>query len=844
MNERVIIATKFRPKTSPGMGLISAIAEEIDGRLVAITAEDFCPTKQVFVVSKYEDIESKFRHGELFRIRVELMQPSIGQVEKSGAQCKFKTSGMFVEKLTPSELVDVVQTELPDRNSRILELNQLPSTAYIMMMNKAGECYGPMEWEDRSHNEGDIAIELKFITGGGLGRAGRTKQITKNTYENIKQNLTEVSTPAGKKYILENVISITNASGFEEYASDVEIIDYVKSIAGDAAGRLIDRKSMATLSTMAGNTRQSGDQLPKRRIALFNEIFVSNAENLEAMNAVFDTYLKSEKGTELVESYVQANRGRYIDKLKNDIEFELEEKIKRSQEELRLLREELDVRRKESIDLSDDIEAKRKEIETGILNDQQAYLEKVSKEIQTRINALNQEEEAAKVRIATIRSSLTESERIADFRTLINQQEGALNYLKKQADIASKELNALRDETRLEDDDLRKRLRGMKPYVEHINGPFATGDIIPSRIQVACAELSAKDPIFAQRAIIDSIRERMSALGRSFSDAEVANLLISTQQSFITFLAGLPGVGKTSLCSLFADAQGTKDRMHNVAVARGWTSTKDMIGFHNPLSDQFQPATTGLYEYLLALDEEASGNGINPMAYILLDEANLSSIEHYWSTFMGMADSTTDHHQLNLGQKILTIPKSLRFLATINYDGTTEPLSPRVLDRASVIVMQPGDVTLCQGIDSEKLQALPISSADMDSLFGLFNEAPELQPHEKSALEAIHNVLRNPASEHGRPIHISQRKIHAIRQYCARAGSIMRSSGNEFTALDWAVTQHVLPQVRGHGNKFANRLAELRKKLDANGLELASDYLGQMVAYGQNDLHSYDFFCW
>ena len=250
-----------------------------------------------------------------------------------------------------------------------------------------------------------------------------------------------------------------------------------------------------------------------------------------------------------------------------------------------------------------------------------------------------------------------------------------------------------------------------------------------------------------------------------------------------------------------------------------------------------------MYEYLRALDEEASGNGINAMAYVLLDEANLSSIEHYWSTFMGMADSSTDR-QLNLGQKILKIPKNLRFLATINYDGTTEPLSPRVLDRASVIVMHPGEIALCQNIDFEKLQALPVSSADMDTFFGLFSEAPELQPHEKSALEAIQNVLRNPASEHGRPIHISQRKINAIRQYCARAGSIMRSSGNEFTALDWAVTQHVLPQVRGHGNKFAIRLGELRKKLDANGLELASNYLGQMIAYGQNDLHSYDFFCW
>lgn len=843
MNERVIIASKYRPKNQPGLGLISALAEEVDEKLVPITEQGFCPTKQVFIVSKYEEIESKFRYGELFRIRVEPSLQSPGQQEKIGAQCKFKSSGMFAEKLSPSELVEIIHCELPDRNSRVLDLNQLPATAYIMILNEAGQCFGPMEWEDRSQNEGNIEIELKFITGGGLGRAGRTKQINKSMFENIERYVTKVLTPAGTKYLLENVVALSNSSGFEEYASDVEIIDYVKSIAGDAAGRVIERKSLNTLATMAANTRQGSDQLAKHRLALFNEIAGANLEKLESMNALFDSYLKNEAGAKFVETYVQNNRGRYIDQLKREREIELDEKIKRTQDELRQSREELDVRRKESIDLNDQIEAKRKTLESGVVADQQAYLEKVSKEIQGRITALNQEEEAAKNRIATIRSSLTENERIADFRTLINQQEGALNYLKKQADVARKELDALVVETRREEDDLRKRLRGMKPYVEHINGPFAIEESALPNIQVACTDVIAKEDIHAQRAIIDSVRDRLSTLGRSLSDAEIANLLISTQQSFITFLAGLPGVGKTSLCKLYAESSGISKRLHSVSVARGWTATKDIIGFHNPLSDRFQPAATGLYEFLKSLDLETSTSGAHPMAYVLLDEANLSSIEHYWSVFMGMADSNTARNLL-LGPETLAIPNNLRFLATINYDGTTEPLSARVLDRASVIVMRPGEIALRQAIDIEKLQPLPISSARMDSLFGLFESAPELEPQEQAALDAIHNVLRNPATDQGRPIHISQRKISAIRQYCGRARSIMRSTGNEVTALDWAVTQHVLPQVRGHGNKFANRLTELRKKLDENGLEVASDYLGHMITFGQNDLHSYDFFCW
>ncbi|WP_152596870.1 hypothetical protein [Chromobacterium haemolyticum] len=842
MDERNIVAIKLHSKNQPGLGLIQAIAEEIDGRLTPITEEDFCQTKQVFIVGKYEEIESKFRHGELFKIRVEPSQPQASQLEKSSQQCKYKSFGTLAEKLSPSEIVEVIPAKLPNRNSRILGLSHLPSTTYILIQDDTGSCFGPLAWEDRSQSNNTIDIELKFITGGGLGRSGRTKQVSKSTIDVIKKHIVPVATPTGEKFLLQNILTIAS-SGFEEYASDIEIIEYVKSIAGESAGRLIDRKALNTLTTFASNGRQGANQLTKSRIALFNEIVEASADQLESMNELFDGYLKNDAGAKIVEDHIQKNRTRYIDQLKREREIELDEKVKKGQEELHQLKEDLESRRKEAIELNDQIESKRKKLESDIVADQQAYLEKVSQEIQRRINDLNQEEESSKKRIIEIREALKENERIAEIKTLILQEEGALNYLKGQIEATRKDLVTVREETRREDDDLRKKLRGMKPFVEHINSPFTSEDTPTPVIKTPCFDLSTNELIHAQRAVIDSLRKRLTKYGRSFTDTDIANLLISTQQSFITFLAGLPGVGKTSLCKLFTESQGISNRLHNVSVARGWTATKDMIGFHNPLSDRFQPAPTGLYEFLKALNEDSGNTDSHPMAYILLDEANLSSIEHYWSAFMGMTDSNTNH-PLVLGPKTLTIPKNLRFFATINYDGTTEPLSERILDRASVIVMQPGDITLSQDIETESLQPLPISSANMEELFGLYREAPELEAQEKAALDAIQNVLRNPSPEQGRPIHIRQRKIIAIRQYCARARSIMSSSGNEITALDLAITQHVLPQVRGHGNKFANRLTELHRKLDDNGLELSSEYLRKMIAYGQNDLHSYDFFCW
>ena len=68
---------------------------------------------------------------------------------------------------------------------------------------------------------------------------------------------------------------------------------------------------------------------------------------------------------------------------------------------------------------------------------------------------------------------------------------------------------------------------------------------------------------------------------------------------------------------------------------------------------------------------------------ILLDEANLSPIEYYWAEFMRVADRSSETAMIDIGEtKEIYIPETLSFVATINYDQTTEELSPRLIDRS------------------------------------------------------------------------------------------------------------------------------------------------------------------
>ena len=840
MNERIIVGIKCGMKANPTCGMVAALAEEIDGELLPITEENFCSTKQIFIVGGYDEIEAKFKENELFRIRVEINQTPSGP-------STYKSWGSSAQKLQPNDVAEIINAELPDRNIRRLSIIKFPITRYILIQNNFGECYGPFDWIDKSQSPDNLEIELKIITGGRLGKSvGEKNQICRISTAKIKSGVVFTDSLFGRKSFIYNISSFIPGATLEEYSNDLEIIEDIKKLAADSVGRTIDRKNLEVLSILAGKTRQGNYPANKNKILLFNKIVSSNLDILGDLNEWFGSYLKNQAGVKIIEDYIQKNSEKYIDRLKADKEIEINNSIKSRQDELDQIKKNIDFFTKERTRLSDELESKRKDPEKDALANKKASLEELSKESQAKIAAMNIEEEAANKRLDEILERISKYGEVDNVDAMVNKSQGRLDYLNSLVENKTKELSALTEESRKEEGDIRKKLRGMKPYVDHLNGSFTGEEFKQQDIKVACVDFSYKENIHAQRSIIESVKTRLAQLGRSLDDQDVANLLISKQQSFITFFAGLPGVGKTSLCKLMAQAEGVEKRLLSVSVARGWTSMKDMIGFHNPLNDKFQPASTGMYEFLHAINEETKeikATAPSPMSYILLDEANLSSIEHYWSAFMGVTDATTSQNMI-IGQNSLVIPRNLRFLATINYDGTTEPLSPRILDRAGVIVMRPGEISSRQCIDETALQALPISSDHMHTLFGIFEEAPELENREKSALEAIGDILSNSTADKGRSIYISQRKINAIRQYCGRARSIMRSDGKDVTALDWAVMQHILPQVNGHGIKFGNRLLALKKCFEDYDLEKSTGYLDQMILAGQNDLHSYEFFCW
>jgi len=337
---------------------------------------------------------------------------------------------------------------------------------------------------------------------------------------------------------------------------------------------------------------------------------------------------------------------------------------------------------------------------------------------------------------------------------------------------------------------------------------------------------------------IQSILELFDDEGYSSSFEEVANLLICIQQSFLTVLAGPPGSGKTSTALKIAEYQGltgTKSsHFLNVPVSRGWVSSRDFVGFNNSLKGIFQPAKTGVYQFLKEQRDIDQSDLI--LSLILLDEANLSPIEHYWSDFLALCDPEGSGRPIDTGltgeDRYLPVPPNLRFIATINNDGTTEPLSPRLCDRVPIISMATPSINSGKDIASSFLDgAIPYKR--LESWFG----CQPSEHDEPSLITDFFQKMEKSDKDLGMPIRVSHRKKNAIRKYY-QAASIYIS---HIEAVDFALSQYALPLISGHGKLFAKRLKVLLESAISNDLKRTEYTLNAILDSGETYVDSYSF---
>lgn len=316
---------------------------------------------------------------------------------------------------------------------------------------------------------------------------------------------------------------------------------------------------------------------------------------------------------------------------------------------------------------------------------------------------------------------------------------------------------------------------------------------------------------------------------RIFETHFVDNLLISIFQNTLTIFAGVPGTGKTTLARILSNILAPKEKIREVSVNRGWTSQKDFIGFVNPLTKRFHSSSTDIYSLTKQMNEESKDEEVylnTPMSFIILDEANLSPLEHYWSSFYNLTDST-GMLEVKLGHnETIKFPNNLRFIGTINFDHTTEELSPRVLDRINIIQLNNQEDISFSNISNSKLKNIKLSFKRCIDFFELAeNNQIEFKIDDKTekGYREIKNEFKNLK------IFISPRVEIAIKRYITLASKYMSDVNKP---LDYCVAQRLLPLINLHGSENKQKLLLLKEKLENNKCEISTRILEDIINIG------------
>lgn len=314
---------------------------------------------------------------------------------------------------------------------------------------------------------------------------------------------------------------------------------------------------------------------------------------------------------------------------------------------------------------------------------------------------------------------------------------------------------------------------------------------------------------------------------REYSRNDIINIYISIAQNFITIFSGEPGTGKTSMCNIVAETLGLMqygeelNRFVSVSVERGWSSKRDLIGYYNPLTRKYDKSNGKIYDALRVLDVERDKSKY-PFI-IMLDEANLSPIEYYWADFMRLTDrSSLNDMYINIGaERELYVPETLKFVATINTDQTTETLSPRLIDRACIIKLPKVEPK-----NNDDASSVSTEIITWDNFVKTFSKTAELNPITQKGIKEIYKLF----NDYG--MSVSPRTQLGIKNYVVSAQEIMEDEPNTLArekALDFAVVQKLLPKINGYYSVYERFFDSLKQLCKEYNLSMTEDAVMKII---------------
>ena len=574
----------------------------------------------------------------------------------------------------------------------------------------------------------------------------------------------------------------------------------------------------------------------------------------DSLELVINQIERANNTLEIIESKDRYNRLSKI--LSNTKEtFTSKNNLIKSLPSFQIIKEEIENLEKKKLEINNELSKKTQEYESNQVKiiEQQNELFNIEKKLidfrQQEVQEQNKIREAIKAEIAELEKRKGDIDIEIEIETKSKSEKlenlkSDISYFERSKAELQTAIDSLKSHFTSEQKTAQEKLSDLVKQNTHFN--FISGrDLSMDGVsQVSFEDHSLHGKSIKDYTIIrDEISTHFKNQQRNFDNHFIDNLLICIHQNTLTLFAGLPGTGKTSLAKLLTSALTTPARIREIPVARGWTSQKDMIGFANPLTKKFHEAQTGIYKLLQQVNYEWNEKTYldSPLSYVILDEANLSPLEHYWSIFYSSTDSAASLAKplnINLGQsEIINHANSIRFIGTINYDQTTEELSPRILDRTNIIRLMPKTFRI-DNFSINEIKPLALSFENIIAIFKLHDFATEVKEIQMNDdLLSKYNEIKDLFNQKLN-IYISPRVEMGIKRYCQLASTIMTENSRP---LDYCIAQRLLPLINIQGKK-KNELEQLLNLIKNFNLDnsVSENILQSIIEIGSRNGYTQD----
>ncbi|MGD7045869.1 McrB family protein [Jeotgalibacillus proteolyticus] len=317
-----------------------------------------------------------------------------------------------------------------------------------------------------------------------------------------------------------------------------------------------------------------------------------------------------------------------------------------------------------------------------------------------------------------------------------------------------------------------------------------------------------------------------------YSMEDLINFHTSLKSSALTILSGQSGIGKTKLATTYAEALGLsqeKKTMLIMPISPAYTEPGDILGYLNPSTGLYMPAETGLVDFLIHAQENE-----NQIHLLIMDEMNLSQIEHYFSPFISLLELEERERFLNLYSKdsvchnsqkykhSIKLKNNLVIVGTMNTDETTKDISDRLLDRSNVVVLEKRSFKEIK----EELEQFTDNSQKSSGLEDAYGEVYSTWKSEKGCWEAFKDSELEFFDQLDAAISkVDPQKGFSIRNII-RMGDYLNNlpydlAGgyiiNRERAIDLFIKQRVITKIRGPIEIYENLIGSLGDDEEPSG---------------------------